>query len=250
MIAIFISFVKFYVQYFVRRVFWLFKLSQSSLGRNVSLQFPIIREGKGSFYFGDYGVIQSHVQIGVGEKAELRIQKKSRLESKSIILVNKNCSLTIGERFKLGQFSRLYVQNDWQIGNGVVIETNCSFFARESLKSGKLLIGDGSNIGDFTIIDLVEDVKIGKQVAVGPNCTLYTHDHEYRDKNLPAWKGGIVSNPINIGDGAWIGSGVTILPGITIGERCVVAAGSVVTKDLEGGSIYGGVPAKLIKNIV
>jgi acetyltransferase-like isoleucine patch superfamily enzyme len=149
----------------------------------------------------------------------------------------------------LGEASRCFVQNDWLIGNNVKIETHCAVFARESEKSGKLVIGNNSNIGDHTIIDLVDDLTIGNDVAIGPNCTLYTHDHIYDDINLPAWKGGIISKPIIIEDGAWVGSSVTILPGITIGKRAVVAAGSIVTKNVETNCIYGGNPAKLIREI-
>ena len=66
---------------------------------------------------------------------------------------------------------------------------------------------------------------------------------------MPAWKGGLVSHPVTVEDGAWVGSGVTILPGVTIGKRAVVAAGSLITKSVESNTIVGGIPAKLIKRI-
>ncbi|MBV4357845.1 hypothetical protein KTO63_11845 [Parasegetibacter sp. MAH-26] len=55
--------------------------------------------------------------------------------------------------------------------------------------------------------------------------------------------------PITIEDGAWIGSRVTILPGVTIGEKSIIAAGAVVTKDVEPYTLVGGVPAKIIKHL-
>ena len=55
--------------------------------------------------------------------------------------------------------------------------------------------------------------------------------------------------PVHIGDGSWIGANCTILPGITIGKGCVVAAGAVVVKDCEDNCMYGGNPAKLIRQL-
>ncbi|QDO93692.1 acyltransferase [Formosa sediminum] len=244
-----LSFIKYHVNQCVRQIFWLLKLSQSKIGKNVSIQFPVIREGNGSFSLGDKSKLEKRTNIGVGDKAVLDVGKVALFESESTILVNKNYSLKIGDQFKLGAHARLYVNSDWSFGNAVKIETHCAIFARESGFAGKLSIGDHSHIGDFTIIDLVNDVIIASDVAIGPNCTLYTHDHEYKDKNVAAWKGGIVSKPIQIEKGAWVGSNVTILPGVTIGERAVVAAGSVVTKHVEAETIVGGIPAKLIKKI-
>ncbi|WP_060664555.1 DapH/DapD/GlmU-related protein [Bacillus sp. CHD6a] len=55
--------------------------------------------------------------------------------------------------------------------------------------------------------------------------------------------------PIKIGNGCWVGARVTILPGVTIGDGCIIAAGSVVTKDCESNSLYSGVPAKRVKGL-
>lgn len=218
-------------------------------GKGAKLQFPLKIEGKGEFKFGSNVQLKKEVNLGVTEGAKLNAGDNALFETSSTVLIGKQSSLSVGNDFKLGAHARLYVQNNWHFGDGVKIETNCAIFARESERAGKLIIGNGSHIGDFTIIDLVDDVTIGNGVALGPNCTLYTHDHRYEDKSVPAWKGGIVHKPINIEDGAWIGSGVTILPGVTIGKRAVIAAGSVITKSVESNTIYGGVPAKLIKKI-
>lgn len=232
-----------------RQIYWLFRLSKASFGSKPNLSFPICMEGKGSFSMGDYAIIGKETNIGIGNNANLIIGNNCKLESKATILVKQNVKFSIGNNFKLGENARLYVKSDWKIANSVHIETNCSIFAREPDKEGILLINDGSHIGDYTIIDVVDNVTIGKDVAIGPNCTIYTHDHIYTDLNLPAWKGGLISNSVMIEDGAWVGSGVTVLPGVTIGKRAVIAAGSVVTKNVEAESIYGGIPAKLIKKI-
>ncbi|WP_299228488.1 DapH/DapD/GlmU-related protein [uncultured Psychroserpens sp.] len=234
---------------FKRKVYWLYRLSHSQLGNGSKIDFPVIREGKGKLKLGKHSFLGKYSEIGIGEQAHLCCGKHALIETKGTILIDKTCSLTIGDDFKLGRNSRLFVKGNWTFGNHITIETNCAVFAREPNAKGVLSIGDNTNIGDFTILDVFDDITIGNDVAIGPNCTIYTHDHIYTNKEVAAWKGGIVTKPVHIKNGAWIGSNVTLLPGVTIGERAVVAAGSIVTKSVEANSIYGGNPAKLIKNI-
>jgi len=167
----------------------------------------------------------------------------------SIVRAGEGLTVTIGDYFKLEQGSRLFIQKDWRIGDQVQIATNCALFSRESPSAGILSIGNNTHIGDNTIIDVADDVTIGDTVAIGPNCVIYSHDHGYESDAAAAWKGALITRPVIIEDNAWVGSGVTILPGVTIGERAVVAAGSVVTKDVEANSVYGGIPALKIKDI-
>ncbi|MGJ5642459.1 hypothetical protein I3217_10085 [Formosa sp. S-31] len=187
--------------------------------------------------------------MGSGEGASISFGDWTNIERDSLIRVASDCSIIVGDKFLLGEKSKFYVNDHWVIGDNVTIQSYASISSRESGFKGRLKIGNNSSIGDYIIIDLVADVTIGNDVALGPNCTVYTHDHVYTEKDKPAWKGGIVSNPVTIEDGAWIGSNVTILPGITIGKRAVIAAGSVVTKNVPEETIYGGIPAKLIKPI-
>ncbi|MDH7911517.1 acyltransferase [Winogradskyella sp. SYSU M77433] len=243
------SYAKYLKEKVLRKLFWFYKLNNISFGKSPKITFPIKVEGQGKINIGNNAVLGRMTNFGIGKSAKLTIGNKCITEDDATIIIDTNFSLVTGQNFKLGRNARLYVKSDWVIGDNVSIETYCSIFAREPEKSGKLVIGNDTNIGDYTIIDLVDDVIIGDTVAIGPNSTLYTHDHIYSDKNVAAWKGGLIKKPIRICDGAWVGSGVTILPGVTIGERCIIAAGSVVTKSTQPNAIYGGVPAKLIKNI-
>ena len=81
---------------------------------------------------------------------------------------------------------------------------------------------------------------------IGHNAVLATLNHnpdpEKRNNLLPA--------PIHIGKKVWLGANVTVLPGVTIGDNAIVAAGAVVTKDVEPNIIVGGIPAKFIKKIL
>lgn len=88
-------------------------------------------------------------------------------------------------------------------------------------------------------------ITLEDNVLIGPKVNLITTNHPID----PAHRRATVSQPIYIKKGAWIGVGATILPGVTIGENSIVAAGAVVSKDVPDNTIVGGVPAKIIKSI-
>lgn len=90
-------------------------------------------------------------------------------------------------------------------------------------------------------------ITIGDNVFIGPFCGFYTATHpiNYHDRN----KGLEKALPITVGDNCWIGANVSVMPGVTIGSGCVIAAGAVVTKDVPDNSMVGGVPAVIIKTI-
>jgi acetyltransferase-like isoleucine patch superfamily enzyme len=88
-------------------------------------------------------------------------------------------------------------------------------------------------------------IYIGDDVLIGHNVVLATLNHE----EDPERRGNLCPAPIKIGDKVWIGSNATILPGVTIGDGAIIAAGAVVTKDVDKKTVVGGVPAKFIKKI-
>ena len=88
-------------------------------------------------------------------------------------------------------------------------------------------------------------IYIGNDVLIGHNACLLTLNHDADPEN----RADMHPKPIHIEDKAWLGSNVTVLPGIRIGEGAIVAAGAVVTKDVPANTVVGGVPAKVIKKI-
>ena len=241
-----IKIIRHFFSLLIRNLYWLYNLSRIKGIRNTSLHFPIKIEGKGSIKIGRGGSLQKRVSLKVATSAQLTIGEKSILDRTVDIQIGKSGNLIIGNRFSCEYGTRLFSSTTWRLGNNVKIATNCAIFSRESGFQGKLLIGDGTHIGDNTIIDVCGDITIGKAVAIGPNCVIYTHDHDYKQHSKPAWKGGVITKQVKIEDGAWIGSSVTILPGVTIGERAVIAAGAVVTKNVNPKTVVGGVPAKVL----
>lgn len=246
---IFIMLIKYYLKSLTRKAYWLYRLSKSDLGKNVSISFPFKLEGKGQLKIGDDCQLGKNVNFGIAQGASLNFNNSCFIQKNASIILANNTKAVIENNFSLGESSKLYINALWEIKGHVTIASNCSISARESLGNGSFYIGKNSNIGDNTIIDLVDNVIIEDDVAIGPNCTLYTHDHDYSDKSLASWKGKIHKDKILIRKGAWVGSNVTILPGIIIGERAVIAAGSVLTRSVPSNCIYGGVPAKFIKEI-
>lgn len=91
-------------------------------------------------------------------------------------------------------------------------------------------------------------ITIGEDVQMGPNVQLLTPTHELDPARRRAgWEKGL---PITIGDNVWLGGGVIVCPGVTIGADTVVGAGSVVTKDLPSGVLAVGNPARVIRTLV
>ncbi len=89
-------------------------------------------------------------------------------------------------------------------------------------------------------------IRIGRHTLIGPNCQFYTSQHpmdhvERREEKETAY-------PITIGEDCWLGGNVTVCPGVTIGDRCIIAAGSVVVHDIPADSMAAGCPAVVKKN--
>ena len=107
-------------------------------------------------------------------------------------------------------------------------------------------IGDNSGIG----IDskLYGTVKIGCNVMMGPECYIYAYNHNTQRTDIPMNQQGMTDErPVEIGNDVWIGSRVTILPGVHIGDGAIIGAASVVTKDVPSYAVVGGNPAKVLK---
>ena len=107
-------------------------------------------------------------------------------------------------------------------------------------------IGDNSTVGFRS--DLYGPVKIGRDVMLGPEVAIYTHNHRHDETDIPMIQQGYTEmKPVYIDDDVWIGRRVLIMPGVHIGTGAIIAAGSVVTKNVEPYSIVRGNPAKHIK---
>lgn len=108
-------------------------------------------------------------------------------------------------------------------------------------------IGDYSGLNTNCFVDASGGVTIGSWVRVGPNVTMISSSHVFDDVSKPIKQQGTKLQPVSIADDVWIGASATILGGVSIGKGAIIAAGAVVTRDVEPFAIVGGVPAKVIK---
>ena len=124
-------------------------------------------------------------------------------------------------------------------------------------------MGEGSRVMTPTTVVRGKNVRIGQNVVVmnnslfmsaggitiednvlvAANCQLISNNHD------PAEHAILTCKPVVLKRNCWIGAGATILPGVTVGENAIVAAGAVVSKDVEANTVVGGIPAKLIKRL-
>jgi maltose O-acetyltransferase len=111
--------------------------------------------------------------------------------------------------------------------------------------SSNVRIGFGSGVNMGVVFDTMAPITLGRNVFVGHQVTILTSTHEPGRDGRAA--GRAVGKPVTIEDGAWIGARTVILPGVTIGAGCTVAAGSVVRRNCVAGGIYAGNPAKLVR---
>lgn len=115
--------------------------------------------------------------------------------------------------------------------------------------NGKIICGSNSYIGSYSMLQAYDDcvIKIGNNCSISSNVRIFTQtniaDQDFSNQNREIKIGNVY-----IEDFTWIGANVVINPGVTIGRNAIVGANSVVTKNIPANSIYGGVPAKLIRN--
>lgn len=96
------------------------------------------------------------------------------------------------------------------------------------------------------LLDARNGIEIGRYVNFSANVSVYTEQHDHRAADFSCNTG--IKKKVTIGDRVWIGPNAILLPGITIGEGAVVAAGSVVTHDVAPYTVVGGIPAKKIND--
>jgi maltose O-acetyltransferase len=114
--------------------------------------------------------------------------------------------------------------------------------------TNKIFIGEGTYLNSETRFGCQDDtIRIGKNCLIGPRVSFETASHNIAFDDKRGWC--FFTKPIVIGDRVWIGAGSIILPGVTINDGAVIAAGAVVNKDVEAFTLVGGVPAQKIKNI-
>lgn len=129
-------------------------------------------------------------------------------------------------------------------GKSFAVSSNCSISGLENIS-----VGDNITIRFGMVINGSGGLVIENNVLLAHGVKIYTENHIYENRDLDIIFQGVERKNVFIGRGSWICADVIILPGVSIGKHSVVAAGSVVTKNVPDYSVVAGVPAKIIKMI-
>ena len=136
-----------------------------------------------------------------------------------------------GGRVELGTRVHIYRGTIIEVGHG-----------------GSVVVGESSHIQtNCNLKGFVSDLRIGSHVQIAPQCTFSPYEHNFDDLAMPIRDQGLRSKgPIIVEDDAWLGVGVRVLEGVTIGTGSIIGAGSVVTQDIPPFAIAVGVPARVV----
>jgi acetyltransferase-like isoleucine patch superfamily enzyme len=134
-----------------------------------------------------------------------------------------------------------------ELGDGVLFEPNVWL---TGAGPARIRIGDGTFLNMGVQVASLELVEIGAHCMFANGCFVTDADHRFDDPEKPVpWQGFTTKGPTRIADNVWCGANVVITSGVTVGERCVIGANSVVNRDLPAFSIAVGAPAKVVKTI-
>ena len=174
-------------------------------------------------------------KLFIGKKCDIRCKRKIELLG----------SATIEDYCKIDALSKggITIGNNFSLGRNSIIE--CTGVLRELGET--LKIGNNVGIAANAFIAMRGKVEIGDNTIFGPNVSIHAENHVFQNFDIPIRLQGTTRKGVKIGEDCWVGSKVTILDGVTIGNGVIVAAGAVVNKDVPDYAIVGGVPAKIIK---
>lgn len=179
-------------------------------------------------------------------------------KTKGLLFVGRNCKLKfkkkislgrtviIGDNVEINALSRhgVSIGDNVSILKGTIIE--CTGIIKEVGEG--LIIGNNVGIAQNCFIQVRGNVVIGNNVIFGPNVSIFSENHNFANPDLPVSGQGVTRKGVTIENGVWLGTRVVILDGVRVGENSIVAAGSIVNKDVSPYTIVGGIPAKIIKN--
>lgn len=151
-------------------------------------------------------------------------------------MVNKNAKVALHQNWNKLKIE-LHDIKGVQIGNYLKCRNNCSLI----VDGGTFKIGHDCFFNQNVTITCLDLVEIGNHVQIGNNTVIVDHNHDYTKGS------GFVCDHVIIENNVWIGANCVILPGVTIEEGAVIAAGSVVNKNIPAYTIAGGSPAKVLK---
>lgn len=194
-----------------------------------------------NYLYRKYANIKYSKLIDGSGKIVLDHEDFLKLDRSAKLSLNGNLTLNVNRFGFNGRSSILRMDKGSTLesnGFGFMYGADIILFPNAILKLGK---------GSFINSDC--KIRCHKEITIGEGCAI-SHDFTIMDSDAHELNGSRNTNPIHIGNHVWIGTRVTILNGVTVGDRAVIAAGTLVTKDVPAGALVGGVPAKVLKENV
>jgi acetyltransferase-like isoleucine patch superfamily enzyme len=185
------------------------------------LRRPTLAECKGPFFVGRRVQLLNTRRLYVGKSVTLEDDVKIDALSRE--------GVWLGDNVSIGRFSVIEC-------TGVITQLGRGF-----------RLGHDSNLGDYCFVGAAGGVSIGNYVLIGQGVRFHSENHVTTRTDIPMKLQGVTNEGIVVEDDVWLGSGALILDGVRIGRGAVVAAGSVVTKDVPPWAVVGGVPARILK---
>jgi acetyltransferase-like isoleucine patch superfamily enzyme len=152
----------------------------------------------------------------------------------------KDISLGTGLDIRLRKNSTVHLDDRCSIGNGSVLD--CA-------ENASIILGKNVVLFKNIVIAARERIEIGDDCLIGEFSSIRDFNHSFEDIHIPIAHQGYTSEPVIIDSDVWVGRGVAVLKGVKIGKHAVIGANSVVTKDIPGGVVAVGVPARIIKKL-
>ena len=171
------------------------------------------------------------------------IGKDVRIKHKNLVCLGR--TVFIGDGVEINALSK----NGVHIGNNVSIHRNTIIDCTGGIRSigDEIKIGNSVGFSPHCYIQVRGKVEIGDNVIFGPYAKIFSENHNFSNTEIPITSQGESRKGVNVMNDVWVGSNVIILDGVTVGQFSIIAAGSLVNKDVPPYSIVAGVPAKIIK---
>jgi acetyltransferase-like isoleucine patch superfamily enzyme len=195
--------------------------------------------------FGKYTCFLASM-LSQGYKARVQLAQYHQKGYVSASATIDHTDLQTGRHVFIGDRVTIFQKNDSSINMGHDVQLYGDIII-ESGDGGHLRIGDGVHIQPHCfLMAYVGSIEIGQHVEVAPNCAFYPYNHGTRATEPIRYQPCETRGGIRVGDDAWLGYGVVVLDGVSIGKGAVIGAGAVVTSDIPDNAIACGVPARVV----
>lgn len=156
----------------------------------------------------------------------------------------------LGKRLQLAPDAILEPDILWRVGSSGRLAVGRGSIIRTGTElkiDGQLHIGERVLVGAGCTLSVLDSIRIGDDCLLAERISIRDHDHRFADPHAPIAQQGYRIAPVTLGHNVWIGAGVTLLPGVSLGDGCVVGSNAVVTHSFPERCVIAGVPARVLK---